>query len=562
MIAALLCVFVATILDRSSVIVLRNLTNSIITPDIAIQTLWFWAIAYPVLLLSSQLVWRLSGFTGMRWFMNYRATAYKALYEYLTLHSKDYFNNRFAGALTNKIGHAVDGTENLFEKSLWQFIPLALGLILYIYFSWDADYRLGLIITIWSIFFLSLNIWFSKKMQPLSMRSAETLSVLKGKLVDSLTNISLVHEYAHVQGERDYIKKYIEKHKRAGFKHWTVSEWILLTNNILLFVFISAMIGTAIFLFQTQAISLGVIVMVISIVTSVTNQFLFIGQEMRNADNYYGEAKEGLLEILEKHTIVDSASAKSIDKLNGSIDIKAISFNYDDKNIFDNFSLKIPSGQKVGLVGRSGAGKTTLVSLLLRHFDIQEGQIAVGGHDIKELTLESLRRNIAFVPQDTSMFHRTIKDNISYSNALAIEDEIKSAASLSQASEFIEKLPKGYDTLVGERGLKLSGGQRQRVAIARAFLKNAPIVILDEATSSLDSQSEHAIQQSIEELMKKRTVIAIAHRLSTLRKMDRIVVIDNGNIAEDGNPDDLLKKKDGIFKKLWDHQVNGFIIDD
>lgn len=562
MIAALSCVFVATILDRFTVIILRNITNAVIAPHVNFSTVWFWALSYPVLLLCSQVVWRLSGFNGMRWFTNYRATAYQTLYEYLTLHSKDYFNNRFAGALTNKVGHAVDGTEDLFEKSLWQFIPLTLGLFLYIGFSWSADYRLGIIITVWSILFICLNIIFSKKMQPLSLHSAETLSELKGRIVDSLSNISLVHEYAHLHGERAYIKNFISGHRKSAIKHWTISEWILAANNFLLFLFIVSMISTSVSLYSKGSVSVGVIVMIIAIVSNVSSQFLFISQEIRNAATYHGEAKEGLEEILEKHTITDTKDAKHIEKLKGSIEMQNIDFNYDNKRVFKNFSLLIPAGQKVGLVGKSGAGKTTLVSLLLRHFDVQKGEIKIGGHSILDITLESLRHNIAFVPQDTSMFHRTIKENISYSNAEALEEDIKEAAALSQATEFIESLPKGYDTLVGERGLKLSGGQRQRIAIARAFLKDAPIVILDEATSSLDSESEHAIQESIETLMEDRTVIAIAHRLSTLKKMDRIVVIENGKIFEDGTPDDLLNKPKGLFKRLWDHQVNGFIADE
>ncbi|HZE87576.1 MAG TPA: ATP-binding cassette domain-containing protein, partial [Methylomirabilota bacterium] len=217
--------------------------------------------------------------------------------------------------------------------------------------------------------------------------------------------------------------------------------------------------------------------------------------------------------------------------------------------------------QKVGLVGKSGAGKTTFVSLLLRHFEIQKGDITIDEQNISDVTLESLRRNIAFVPQDTSMFHRTIKENISYSNPDATDEEVRRAAKLANANEFIESLPQKYETLVGERGVKLSGGQRQRIAIARAFLKNAPILILDEATSSLDSESEHAIQESLEKLMKDRTVIAIAHRLSTLKKMDRIIVIKSGKIAEDGNPDDLLEKPNGLFKNMWNHQIKGFITD-
>jgi ATP-binding cassette, subfamily B, bacterial len=246
----------------------------------------------------------------------------------------------------------------------------------------------------------------------------------------------------------------------------------------------------------------------------------------------------------------------------GEVVMDAINFAYENSAVFKNFSITIPAGQKVGLVGRSGAGKTTYVSLLLRHFDTQEGTIMIDGQNIQEVTLESLRRGIAFVPQDTSLFHRTIKENICYGSPQATDEEIKRSAMQAQADRFIQKLPKKYETLVGERGVKLSGGQRQRIAIARAFLKNAPILILDEATSSLDSESEHAIQQSLDKLMQGRTVIAIAHRLSTLKKMNRIVVIENGKIVEDGDPNELLKHPESIFKSMWNHQVRGFIQDE
>jgi ABC-type multidrug transport system fused ATPase/permease subunit len=344
--------------------------------------------------------------------------------------------------------------------------------------------------------------------------------------------------------------------------HWTMSEWILTVNGLLIFLFVAVMIGTSITLFQNGIISIGTVVMIVAIVSNLYGQLLFIGQEMRDAAAYYGEAREGLEEILREHVILDKESASSTEITKGTIAINAIDFKYHEKHVFKDFSLHIESGQKVGLVGRSGAGKSTLVSLLLRHFEVQKGDILIDNHNILNITLDSLRSAIAFVPQDTSLFHRSIKENIKYSNEQATEDEVHRAAQLSQAHEFIQSLPHGYETLVGERGVKLSGGQRQRIAIARAFLKNAPIVILDEATSSLDSQSEHAIQESIEELMKNRTVIAIAHRLSTLKKMDRIIVIENGMVVEDGKPDELLKKKHGVFKNLWDHQINGFIMDE
>jgi ATP-binding cassette subfamily B protein len=559
---AILSVFIATGFDRASVLVLKNLTDAITVQSQSVDTIWFWAIVYPFVLLGAHIFWRCSGFIGMRWFMNYKANSYQALYDFLSLHSKDFFSNRFAGALTNKISNAVDGTRSIFEQTLWQFFPLLIGLVWYIGYAWIENYILGVIIAGWSALFLGLNLWFAKKLQPRSIRSAETLSALKGRIVDSLSNISLVHEYANVPGERKYINKYITKHKLAGFSHWTLSEWILTINGLLIFFFVLAMLSTSIFLYQNGSVSLGTVVMIIAIVSNLYGQLLFIGQEMRDAASYYGEAKEGLEEILKEHIILDTKDAVAAKVTKGTIDINNITFQYNEKEVFKNFSLHIPAGQKVGLVGRSGAGKTTFVSLLLRHFEVQQGDITIDKYNIMDITLDSLRKAIAFVPQDTSLFHRSIRENIKYSNEYATDAAVKKAADLSQASEFIKSLPHGYDTLVGERGVKLSGGQRQRIAIARAFLKDAPIVILDEATSSLDSQSEHAIQESIEELMKHRTVIAIAHRLSTLKKMDRIIVIENGKIAEDGVPEELLKKPKGVFKNLWDHQINGFIIDD
>lgn len=558
----MLCVFIATALDRFAIVVLRNLTDSIATAPVNQNAIWRWAIVYPLLFLTAHVVWRTSGFTGMRWFSNFRLTAYQTLYEYLTLHSKDYFNSRFAGALANKIGNAVDGTESVFENVLWRFIPLILGLFWYMIFAWLSDPLLGIILGIWSILFLVANIWFAKKLQPYSYRFAQSLSTLKGSIVDSLSNISIVHEYAHIAGERDYIKKFIKIQRDRGLTEWQMSEWVLVANGVLIFLFMFLMIGTSVYLFQNNAVSVGVVVMVIAIVGELVGQLLFIGMEIKNTTKFYGEAKEGLEEILREHLIVDAPDALDFKFSNGAIAAQSIDFEYENTKVFKDFSLTIPAGQKVGLVGRSGAGKTTFVSLLLRHFDVQQGEIKIDGQSIYQVTLESLRRAIAFVPQDTSLFHRTIRENISYSNPKSSDAEVEHAAKLAQADGFIKKLPNGYDTLVGERGVKLSGGQRQRIAIARAFLKNAPILVLDEATSSLDSESEHAIQVSLEKLMKDRTVIAIAHRLSTLKRMDRIVIIEGGIMVEDGSPDELLKKTYGIFKNIWDHQVQGFIIDE
>lgn len=560
-ISALIFVFIATALSRLTVLVLSYLTDAIAAHPIVWQSIWMWAIVYPSLFFVAENTWRMSGVTGMRWFMNFRFSGYQTLYEYLTLHSKDYFNSRFAGSLSNKITHAVDGSQALFEKILWQFIPLVLGLCWFTLFAFFSDFRLGLIIGIWAVFFMAANVWFAKKLHPKSFMSAKAGSTLKGRIVDSLSNISLVHEYAHVTGEREYIKNFIAQDRDAGLSLWRMSERMLFANGLMIFIFMAVIVGASVSLFQQNIVSAGVVVMVIAITVKLSDQLLFLGQEIRDATRYYGEAKEGLTEILTDHVIVDAPHAVPLNIADGTIKINNMGFEYDSKKVFENFSLTIPAGQKVGLVGKSGAGKTTFVSLLLRHFDIQKGEIMIDEQNISDVTLESLRRVIAFVPQDTSLFHRTIRENIRYSNPNASDEDVYRAAKFANTDEFLKHLPQGYETLVGERGVKLSGGQRQRIAIARAFLKNAPILILDEATSSLDSESEHAIQLSLDKLMKERTVIAIAHRLSTLKKMDRIIVIKGGRIVEDGAPDGLLKKRDGVFKNMWEHQVKGFIVD-
>lgn len=562
MAGAFIAVIIGTALDKFSVIILKNLTDSVAISPIVLDKVWFWALFFPVIYLISHLFWRLSGFSGMRWFMGMRSNAYQSLYEYLSLHSKDYFNSRFAGALVNKISNASEGVGQLFEKILWRFTQLVFGLVFYAIITYLSSPILSLIIIIWAIIFLTINGWFAKKLQPYSYQAAKSVSTLKGRFVDSLSNISLVHEYAYIAGEREYIKGFIKKQYDAGLKNWWISEWVLFANGTLIFIFILIMLVSSIFLFQNNLISIGVIVMVIYIVGDLSAQLFFIGQEIRDSSKLYGQIKEGLDEILREHIIVDSPQAQNLNFKSGAISIEDINFEYENTKVFKDFSIEIPAGQKVGFVGRSGAGKTTFVSLLLRHFDIQSGSIKIDGQNIHDVTLESLRGVIAFVPQDTSLFHRTIKENIRYSNPSASDPQVKSAAKSAQADGFIETLPAGYETLVGERGVKLSGGQRQRIAIARAFLKNAPILILDEATSSLDSESEHAIQLSLEKLMKDRTVIAIAHRLSTLKKMDRIVILENGKISEDGTPEDLLSRPNGVFKKMWDHQVKGFIIDE
>jgi ABC-type multidrug transport system fused ATPase/permease subunit len=321
------------------------------------------------------------------------------------------------------------------------------------------------------------------------------------------------------------------------------------------------MLGIGMGLISRGLISVGSLVMVITVVIALEQRMFFLGQSLTQAVSNHGQVSEGLAELLQPHEITDRAGATPLVVRRAGIDFLALSFSYRNAHVFaGDFDLHIEGGEKLGLVGHSGAGKSTLVSLLLRQFELEGGSIRIDGQSVSDITLDSLRRAVALVPQGTSLFHRSILDNIRYGRLAASDEDVMEAARLAEADSFIRRLPQGYDTQVGERGVKLSGGQRQRVAIARALLRNAPILLLDEATSALDSESEAAIQRALVSLMRDKTVIAIAHRLSTLRAMDRIVVLEQGRIVEDGSHEALVRQG-GVYASLWNSQVSGFIPD-
>lgn len=520
--------------------------------------MWFWGMAYPITFFLDESIWRCSGFCGMQWITGIRATVSRRLFAYLTGHSSTYFNERFAGAITNKISNAASGTGDMISTALWEFLSLIVGFLWSFVLAFWADARLGLILGGWVLLFLAINTYLVLRKQHHAYAVAEQASILKGKMVDVTSNISAVHQYGHHLYEREYLDDFIGKYRSADMYNWWLSEWILFTNGALIALFIAGMFGTALSLLERGSITIGTVVMITTIVIGIMRSLFFIGHKMTDFMDKYGQISEGLEELLQPHQITDVSGAKTLVVHEGKIMFDSIGFNYGRNAVFTGLTLVIPAGQKVGLVGLSGAGKTTLTALLLRQYDVQEGSILIDDQDIRRVKRVSLLENIAMVPQDVTLFHRTIRDNIAYGKLGALDCEIESAAKLAQAHEFIESLPGGYGTFVGERGVKLSGGQRQRIAIARAILKNAQILVLDEATSSLDSESESAIQQALKELMKGKTVLAIAHRLSTLQAMDRLIVLENGGIREDGTHDQLLDR-DGTYAKLWRSQVSGFI---
>lgn len=502
--------------------------------------------------------WRLSGFSVMHWATGNRATARYSLTSYTIQHSHDYFANKFAGAISSKISNASNSIGGLIRITVWGLVNFIITITASLIVAYFANPFFALVLLGWIVFAALLNFVLAKKRVPLSLKAQEAETNLVGRTVDLLTNISASHEYAQQSYELDSLKTYIDKRRTTGRRNWAFAELTITLNGIIEIIFVTAAFLVAVYFAFEGRISPGDIVLLISLISLIQGRLDFINHDLVEMGDIWGQIKEGLNEIFQKHDIPDAPNAAALNKVAGKIDFKDMTFSYENTEVFKNFSLTIPAGQKVGLVGKSGAGKSTFVKLLLRHFDIQEGAIAVDEHNITDVTKDSLRKHIAIVPQEPLLFHRTIYENIAYGKEGATKEEVIEAARQAEAHDFIEKLPEGYESKVGERGIKLSGGQRQRIAIARAILKNAPILILDEATSALDSESEGLVQKALLKVMEGRTVIAVAHRLSTLRAMDRILVLEDGAISEDGSHEELIENG-GTYAELWAHQAGGFL---
>lgn len=554
-------VSVAVVLIRVSLYVVKIITDIAISVDAGnaqISDLWFWCLLFPVLYIVNESIWRCSGVCGMKLITGVESNAYETLFAYLTGHSSNYFNDRYAGALTNKISNAAKGCHEIFAKTLWQFYPTIIGFCSDLYLANQVHEYFTYVVFCWVIFYLVINILLISKLNILAFTLAESASLLKGKIVDSTANIETVKHSGEIEYEERYINRFISKLRKDHLREWTASEWVLVYNSTLMAIFMAVMFALGAYLIEHRAISVGSFVMIITVVLGLERNLFFIGQQMTQAVGYYGQISEGLNELLKPHEVVNSPNPLKPDETKGEIIFNNVTFNYQENGVFQDFNLQIGAAEKIGLIGPSGAGKSTLISLLLRHFDVMAGSISIDGVNITELELNYLRKSIAVVPQTTSLFHRSIMENIRYGRLDATDEEVMNCAKLAEADKFINALPKGYETLVGERGVKLSGGQRQRISIARAILKNAPILILDEATSALDSESEGAIQGALIKLIEGKTVIAIAHRLSTLQLMDRLVVIEDGEIVEDGTHKQLLGNN-GLYARLWNNQVRGFI---
>jgi ATP-binding cassette subfamily B protein len=560
--SAAFVVICASLLDTSGSYILRNIINSVsLSATHDISGVWSWTAIYIIFFMIGPIAfWRMSAFVGMRWSVGIRATSTIFLASYVTKHSNDYFHKRFAGALGGKIGNTSESIKKLVETFLWSQLNLVFSLITTLALAFITNKYIGILFLLWLGIVAPLNYYLARQRVPLSAMAQGEDTRVRGRIIDLLSNIGAMHDFARRNYELDHFKIFVLRRYRAGLMNWTRGERNRIINNIIQVSFVSIIIISTLYAWTYSLITPGDIVLVFWLIGGLGYRIEEFGKELNEIADRYGEVKEGLAELLDPYDISDIPNAPALTVERGEIDFQDISFAYHEGavNIVANFSLTIPEGQKVGLVGRSGAGKSTLMKLLLRHYNLTNGTIAIDGQDIAQVTQESLRENISIVPQEPLLFHRTIGENIAYGNLSASLQEIEEASRLAQAHDFINRLPLGYETLVGERGVKLSGGERQRIALARAILKNTKILLLDEATSSLDSESEAAIQRALHVLMEGKTVLAIAHRLSTLREMDRILVLDQGRIIEDGSHEELLQNG-GLYAELWSHQSGGYL---
>jgi ATP-binding cassette subfamily B protein len=563
------CGLVGTVVVQAasllSPIYLRNFFNLLVTYDTSasnIHQLFVIVGIVGAIYLLSWVAQRIQYFSIMYFEVRVMPDLYLNAFDYLLGHSYQFFISQFAGTLTRRVSKFSDSFETLFDTIMMTFLPALLFIVGAVGVLYVHNHTLGLVLLAWVILFISFQVYVSRLRQPLRIKRSEEDSKMVGALADAISNQNTITLFSGRSHEYALFKGFIKRWHDATMRSWAADEYIWSAQGFLMVLINIGLLYGALYFWEKGQLTIGDFVLIQTYLLGTFGLLAGMTRELRRFYDAFANATE-MVEILsEPHGIADMAGASTLAVTQAHIEFKDVDFYFrKDQPVLDDFILDIRGGEKVALVGPSGAGKSTITKLLLRLYDVMGGSIEIDGQDISKVQQETLRSAIAFVPQEPILFHRSLMENIRYGRRDASDEEVYEAARKAHCHEFISTLPDGYDTFVGERGVRLSGGERQRIAIARAILKDAPILLLDEATSSLDSESESLIQDSLKVLMQGKTVLVIAHRLSTIMNMNRIVVLQGGAIVAQGTHAELLQKE-GLYQKLWNIQAGGFIQDE
>jgi ATP-binding cassette, subfamily B, bacterial len=507
------------------------------------------------LIAADNFSWRVASWTASYTFVHVTGDLRRDLFRHITDHSHGYFSARLPGVLTSRVtatSNAVFTVENMF---FWNVLPPCLATAASITFLLTVNWMMAVTLMIIAAIAVVIMFKFAARGKPLHHDFARKAARVDGEMVDVVGNMALVKAFSGMVREHFRFDQTVDRELHARRRSLLYLEKLRLGHALVTVLLTLTMLAWAISLWQQHLISAGDVILVCTLGISILSATRDLAVALVDVTQHMARLSESLSTLLVPHQLRDTPEAVPLVHKGAAVAFEHVQFQYPGgRHVFKDLSLNIQPGERVGLIGPSGGGKSTLVTLLQRFYDVDGGRILIDGQDIAHVTQNSLRQAISTVPQDTALFNRSLLENIRYGRPEATDEEVAEAAAAARCSSFISKLPQGFETIVGDRGLKLSGGQRQRISIARAFLKNAPILVLDEATSALDTEVEEAIRDALARLMEGRTVIAIAHRLSTLRNFDRILVMKDGQLIEDGPPEILLKR-DGAYRKMVDREV-------
>lgn len=536
----------------------NTLASSNPGPAIAAQLLGVVGIL-TLIYLTEWVVRRLQDVAMMHFESRVMSDLFSNSFRYLLGHSYNFFISHFAGSLTHRVSKFARAFEIMFDAIALQFFPTLLFVTGAVVVLFIQNRVLGTALGIWAILFIVFQLYVAKLRQPVRAERSDADTKITASIADSISNHSTIVLFAGEEHEIGLFKRVVAVWQKVTLKSWLADNMIWSGIGLFMIVIeIGLLYGATVF-WGKGLLTVGDFVLIQAYLLTTFDRLISINRDLRRFFDAFADSSEMAYVLELPHGVPDVAGAQPLQVSDGLIEFRDVDFAFTPgKPVLADFNLTIAGGERVALVGPSGAGKSTVTKLLLRFFDITSGTIEIDGQDISRVTQDSLRERVSYVPQEPILFHRSLMENIRYGKRTATDAEVRHAAKLAHCHEFISTLPHGYDTYVGERGVKLSGGERQRVAIARAILKDSPILVLDEATSSLDSESESLIQKALDVLMQGKTVIVIAHRLSTIMKMDRILVIQQGKIASEGTHAQLLHSG-GLYQKLWDIQAGGFI---